>query len=105
MMIIVLKQILTHPPSYVIINIQKATKEFTYCGDELYCNIESSARGSVRFTIICDGKEYESYETFGNSSDKRVHFLSESAIRKCKGKPVRLRIDIFDADLYSIAFR
>jgi len=81
------------------------TKEFTYCGDELYCNIESSARGSVRFTIICDGEEYESYETFGNSSDKRVHFLSESAVKKCKGKPVKLRIDIFDADLYSIAFR
>ena len=80
------------------------TKEFTYDGDNLYCNIESSARGSVYFTLKCGDEEYTSYETFGNSADKRVHFTCEDAVKRCKGKPVVLEAKIYDCDLYAIKF-
>ena len=80
------------------------TKPFTYEGDTLYVNIDTAARGHAYFTLKCEGEEYHSYETFGNSADKRVHFLDPEAVARLAGKEVTLEVRLLDADLYAIRF-
>ena len=80
------------------------TKEFTYNGEDLFVNIASSAKGCAYFTLKHGAESYVSYETFGNSTDKRVHFLDEDAVRKLSGKPVTLEIKMLDCDLYALRF-
>ncbi len=81
------------------------TKEFTYCGEVLHVNIATSARHPVYFVLTDrDGNKYASHEVFGNSTDKRVHFLDEDAVAKLSGKPVTLEVMLHDADLYAIRF-
>ena len=80
------------------------TKPFVYEGDKLYANIETSARGSAYFTLISGDERYESHEIFGDSIDKRIHFLDDDAVQKCEGKEIVLEIKLLDADIYSIKF-
>ena len=80
------------------------TKEFLYEGEALYANIATSARGGAYFTLKSEGVSYESYEIFGNSIDKRIHFLDDSAVTKLSGKPVTLEIRMMDCDVYAIRF-
>ena len=82
------------------------TKPFTYSGEAMFVNIETSARGSVYFTLVdeASGKKYTSHEIFGNSCDKRVHFLDDEAVARLSGKTVRIEMMMHDADLYSIRF-
>lgn len=80
------------------------TKEFTYDGDALYANIATSARGYAYFTLKCDGESYESYEIFGDSVNKRIHFINDEAIKKLSGKVVTLEVRALDCDLYAIKF-
>ena len=80
------------------------TKEFTYDGDALYANIETSARGYAYFTLKCGDESYGSYEIFGNSTDKRIHFTDEDAVKKLSGKAVTLEVKMYDCDLYAIRF-
>ena len=81
------------------------TKFFIFSGNECYVNFETSAMGYIYF-ILCDneGNEYRSCETFGNSLDRRIHF-GEGVLASLAGKPVRLRIRMRDADIYSLQFR
>lgn len=81
------------------------TKFFTFDGKDLFVNFETSAMGYIRFTL-CDseGNEYTSCEHFGNSPDRRIRF-GDGVIASLAGRPVRLRIRMKDADLYSIQFR
>ena len=80
------------------------SKEFTYDGEELYANIATSARGYAYFTLGCGDEEYTSVEVFGNSTDKRIRFEDDEAVKRLSGKPVTLTVKMFDADLYSIRF-
>ena len=84
---------------------QIVTKEFIYSGSELFANISTSARGSLYFTIISGGEEYTSVEVFGNSTCKRIRFEDDGAVSKLSGRPVTLKIDVFDADIFSIRFK
>lgn len=80
------------------------TKPFVYEGENLYANIESSARGYLYFTLIAaDGTRYESSEIFGNSTDKRIHFDDE-VVKSISGSEVTLEIRMLDADIYAIRF-
>jgi len=81
-----------------------ATKEFIYDGDMLFANIETSAWGHAYFTLKCEGKEYTSYGIFGNSVNKKIHFMDENAVRKLSGKAVTLEIRMVDCDIYGIKF-
>ena len=57
------------------------------------------------FTLTDEnGKEYESCRTFGNSTDKRIHF-EEGVLSALAGKEVTLTMRIKDADIYSLQFR
>lgn len=80
------------------------SKEFVYSGEKLFANIETSARGALYFTLKCGDEEYTSVETFGNSCDKRVHFEDDEIVKRFSGKPVTLKIKMFDCDIYSIKF-
>lgn len=80
------------------------TKEFTYQGDALYANIETSARGGAYFTLKCGDEVYTSCEVFGNATHKRIHFEDEACVARLSGKPVTLEVEMFDCDLYAIKF-
>lgn len=82
------------------------TKPFSFDGDKLSVNFETSTMDHIRI-IICDEKgcEIEGYDInliFGNSVDRSVDFKKE--VYLLKGKNIRLRIEIKDADLYSFVF-
>ena len=80
------------------------TKPFIFEGDKLFVNLETSARGSAYFTLRGeDGETFESYEIFGNSVNKRIHFTDDN-IKILAGKPVVLEIKLHDADIYSLKF-
>ena len=81
------------------------TKFFTFTGGDLFVNFETSAMGYIFFTLCdTDGNEYPSCETFGNALDRRIHF-GDGVVASLAGKPVRLRLRMRDADLYSLQFR
>lgn len=79
------------------------TKPFIFEGKDLFVNISTSAYGHLTFKIKdTDGHEITSCETFGDSTDKRVHFNGDLA--SFSGKPVVMSINMCDADLFSFRF-
>ena len=79
------------------------TKPFTFDGDELRINFATSARGYLYITVTAeDGTVLESCETFGNRTDRTVHFNSD--LSELKGKAVVMTVRMLDADLYSFRF-
>ena len=81
------------------------TKPFTYTGEALYVNIATSARGGAYFRLRSeDGEEAVSYEVFGDSTDKRVHFEDEEIVKRLAGKAVTLEIEMLDGNLYALRF-
>ena len=82
------------------------TKPFVFEGEELYLNFATSALGHVRI-VICDqeGNVIPGYDTgriFGDSIRRKAGFAED--LSALSGKPVRLRIELKDADLYSFRF-
>lgn len=80
------------------------TKEFVYSGENLYANIETSARGGAYFTLKCGDESYTSCEVFGNDTDKRIRFEDDETVKRLAGKPVTLEIEMYDCDIYAIKF-
>lgn len=81
------------------------TKPFVYEGTELTANFATSGYGNMYFTLVdSNGNEYNSYETFGNTIDRKIRFIDEEAVKKLSGSEVTLKIKIKDGDLYSIKF-
>ena len=79
------------------------TKPFIYEGGKLFANIATSARGYAYFTLRCEAVEFTSYEVFGNSVDKQIHFEG-NAVESLSGREVILEVRLFDCDLYAIRF-
>lgn len=82
------------------------TKAFTFEGSELEINFSSSALGDIKVTV-CDenGNELEGYKSiriFGDSVSRKVKF--EKELRLLENKPVRLKFELHDCDLYSFKF-
>jgi len=82
------------------------TKPFTFVGSELEINFSTSALGDIIITVCDeDGNAIEGYKSikiFGNSVDRKVKF--EKSLCDLAGKPVRLKIELHDCDLYSFKF-
>lgn len=88
------------------------TKPFWFAGSELQINYSTSAAGTIRvgfedednvmiegFALIdCD-------EIIGDDVDRTVTWNGESDVGKLARRPVRMRIDMKDADLYSFRFQ
>lgn len=80
------------------------TKPFVYQGDDLYANMETSARGYMYFTLTSsDGETIKSCEMFGNAIDKKIGF-EDGDITRFSGKEVILQVRMLDADLYAVRF-
>lgn len=86
------------------------TKPIVFAGDELQINFETSVNGLIRVEVQGeDGAALPGFslgecrEIFGNSVGHRVTW-SSAELREHAGKPVRLKIELKDADLFSLRF-
>jgi len=79
------------------------TKPFIFKGSRMKLNFSTSAAGYVRIILIGeDGSEARSCELFGDATDRYVSFDKE--LTGFEGKPVRMRIELSDADVYAFEF-
>ena len=87
------------------------TRPLTFTGNRLLVNYATSAAGSIRFEL-CDpeGRALngfslrESEWLYGNEIEHTVHWGESTDVGVLAGQPVRLRIWLRDADLYSFQF-
>ena len=87
------------------------TKPLIFSGNQLVVNYATSAAGSIRVEIQdADGKPLDGFhledcpEIFGDSIERTVFWTAGSDLSKLAGRPVRLRMILKDADLYSFQF-
>lgn len=88
------------------------TRPFTFQGQRLMLNFSTSAAGSVRVELQTpDGQPMAGHalddcpEIFGDSVERPVAWKSTGDLSPLAGKPLRLRIELKDADLYSFCFQ
>jgi hypothetical protein len=92
------------------------TKPFRYQGDTLVLNFETSAAGSIRIELQDErghpipGYELETFPPlWGDRIDHAVVWTANprwgTSLQKLQGIPIRLRVVLRDADLYSFQFR
>ena len=88
------------------------TRRFTFGGKKLEINFSTSAAGSVRVELQdAAGQPIEGYsladchEQIGNEIDRVVRWKSGADVNSLAGKPVRMRLVLKDADLFSFRFR
>lgn len=87
------------------------TKPLVFAGKTLVLNFATSAAGSMRVEIQdAAGKPIEGFglsdceEIFGDSLQRTVQWKSGADVNRLTGTPVRLRVVMKDADLYSFRF-
>ena len=91
---------------------QMLTKPFTFDGNKLSINYATSSRGHIRLQFETpEGQPIEGFalencqEIIGNEIDRFVVFKNSNDLTALRGKPVRLRMAMKDADLYSFQFQ
>lgn len=86
-----------------------STKPFVFDGKELFINFSTSARGYVFIELQDEHGEpiegFRSCEIFGDSLERPVYFGESSDLSSLAGKPIRMKITMSDADIYSFVFR
>jgi hypothetical protein len=87
------------------------TRAITFTGRTLSLNFSSSAAGGVRVELQDpDGRRLPGFalrdcdELFGDSVDRTVSWRGRTDLSELRGRPVRLRFAVRDADLYSYRF-
>ena len=87
------------------------TKPLTFTGDRLTINYSTSAAGGMRVELQTPhGEAIEGFtladcpEIIGDRIDHPVRWTQTADVSELAGKPVRLRITMKDADLFSIQF-
>src|SRR5690606_21960433 len=87
------------------------TKPLQFAGARLTLNFASSAAGDIRIEIQdLDGSPFPGFQLddcpplFGDSVARTVIWNSGNDVSGLAGKPVRMRIVLRDADLYSLRF-
>jgi hypothetical protein len=88
------------------------TKPMTVSGDQLSINFATSAGGGVRVEILDESGQplpgftlADCREQIGNEIDRLVTWNSGAKLADISGKPIRLRVVLKDADLFSLQFR
>ncbi|MEQ1862204.1 MAG: hypothetical protein ABMA13_19990 [Chthoniobacteraceae bacterium] len=88
------------------------TKPITFTGSKLTLNFSTSAAGSVRVEIQdAAGKPLPGFalddceETFGDAIERIVAWKAGSDVSALAGKPVRLRFELKDADVFAYQFK
>ena len=87
------------------------TKPFIFSGEKLSLNFATSAVGGLLVEVqTADGKPIEGFsqqdcrELIGDRIDQTVTWKHGTDVSRLAGKPIRLRIVMKDADLYSLQF-
>jgi hypothetical protein len=87
------------------------TKPVQFAGKRLALNVATSAAGSVRVEIqSAEGRPLkgfaleECHVIYGDALDREVAWTSGADLGALAGKPVRLRFEVRDADVYSYKF-
>lgn len=87
------------------------TKPITFSGDELELNFATSAAGHVRIEIQdTEGNPIPGFALdncpyyFGDSVSKTISWGGDAKLASLVGKPVQIRFELKDADLYSFRF-
>ena len=87
------------------------TRPITFEGKQLTLNFATSAAGSLRVAVeSVDGKPIKGYTLtdcpvhFGDTVNRAVTWKNGVDVSQLAGKPVRLRFELKDADLYSFKF-
>ena len=87
------------------------TRPLIFSGERLVLNVATSAVGSIRVEIQdASGKPIEGYrmedsrEFYGDEIAATAQWRGKSDVGKLAGKPVKLRIQMRDADIYSFRF-
>ena len=88
------------------------TRPITFTGKTLRLNFATSAAGSLRVELQDEhGKPLPGFslddceELFGDTLDRSVHWKTKADLSALIGRPVRVRFELRDADLYSFQFR
>lgn len=88
------------------------TKPVTFEGSQLEVNFATSAAGGIRIELQdAAGKPLPGFSLadcdvlFGDQIDRVVTWQGSADVGQLAGQPVRLRIELKDADLYAIQFR
>ena len=91
---------------------EMTTKPFYFKGNNIVINFSTSAAGFIKVEILdmqgvpIEGFEIEnSNEVIGNEIEKVVTWKGNSSLNNLLNKPIRLRFQMKDADLYSIRFK
>ena len=88
------------------------TKPFMFTGEKLYLNFSTSAPGEIKVEIqgergvpIPGFTLDEVHPLIGNEIDREVIWKNRENLKALKGRVIRLRFVMKDADLYSLQFR
>jgi hypothetical protein len=88
------------------------SRPLTFTGSRLSFNFATSAAGSIRVEIQDpDGKPHPGFALddcpalFGDTIERTVTWKNGPDVAPLAGKPVRLRVELKDADLYSFQFQ
>jgi hypothetical protein len=90
---------------------QLVTRPLRFAGDKLQLNVATSAAGGVRVELQeVDGQPIEGYSlaecntVFGDDVDRVATWKQGASVKQLAGRPVRLRFQLRDADLYALQF-
>jgi hypothetical protein len=88
------------------------TKPITFAGKQLVLNVSTSAAGTVRGEIQgADGRRMpgfalaDCHDVYGDDLERAVRWKGNPDLSSLAGKPVRLRLEVKDADVYSFRFQ
>ncbi len=84
------------------------TKPFTFEGTDLHINFSTSAYGYIFADVLDENgaplSQKESFEIYGDTTDRKITFADGEDFSKYAGKTVRLRFRMRDAKLFSLIF-
>ncbi len=91
---------------------QMVTKAFRFDGNSLSLNFSTSAAGGIRVEIQdASGRPLPGFAlddcppVFGDSIERKVTWKGGADVGTLAGRPVRLRFELKDADLYAFRFQ
>jgi hypothetical protein len=87
------------------------TKHFKFQGGDLFINYSTSAAGDIKVEVLdSNDKAIPGFEMadcqviIGNEINRKVKWTGENDLKSLEGQTIRLKIQMKDADLFSLKF-